>query len=181
MTKDSKFDDPASLIASGPASVADWFRALRAGRLDEWQDSWPLTVAEGASHLARENLDTAWLAVAIEILEDLARSQPEREREANLLSAMNLRGYFIAHLGVDRTGGLLDPAILVRWFSRETEISLDVAREKATRWTRLDVQEIRVLRDIKNRLGVFVELERLGILAPYPELQAWLALRDLLP
>jgi len=119
--------------------------------------------------------------VAIEILEGLADSEQGREREADRLSAMTLRAYFIARLGSDQNGGLLNLEELVRWFLGGTGLSLELAREKAARWKELEVHEIRSLRDIKNRLAVFSELQKRGLLADYPELQHWLSLRASLP
>ena len=173
--------NPTDLIISGPVVVKEWYRALKNGQI-EAPDTWgPLTVAEAASNRARTTLDTEWLATAVEILEDMAKDQPEREREANLISAMHLRGYFMVRLGVQKRDECLDLRILTDWFLSRAGTSLASVKEKASHWQRLDVKEIRALRDIKNRLGVFVELDKSGMLAEYPEIRRWLSLRDLLP
>lgn len=178
---DSKVGSVSSLIDSGPAAVADWYDRLRTGHCEKGQEWWPLTVATAAAGRARDELDSAWRAVAIEILEDLAKEKADRDGAANLLSAMSLRAHFIERLGPGQSGELRDLELLVEWFLARVECTAEVAREKALRWQKLEVSEIRALRDIKNRLAVFVGLDKRGMLARFSEIRPWLDLRDLLP
>ncbi len=83
--------------------------------------------------------------------------------------------------GVTPGDFVLDMDQIVRWFCESLPFSYEAAERKASIWRTLDIQEIRALRGIKNRLRIIAELVTIGRLQPDQELSAWLSLRDKLP
>lgn len=174
-----------ALISSGPEEVRIWLAALRAGTVDPKQ--WNLLIlGQDFCRKAREEWSVPWLRVAVEFHEYLAQSIGGSSGELRLIMAMHLRTLFILRMGVDVREELLPLAPIAEWFLGSLPLSLKqaVAKSavaKSTHWTDLPIEEIRALRAIKNRLGVFERLDEGGLLNAYPDIQAWLAIRAKLP
>jgi hypothetical protein len=174
-----------ALISSGPEGVRIWLAALRAGTVDPKQ--WNLLVlGSDLSRKAREEWTVPWLAVAVEFHGYLAQSIGGWSGELRLITAMSLRAHFILRMGVDAREELLQLAPIAEWFLGSLPLTLEeaVAKSavaKSTHWTDLPMEEIRALRAIKNRLGVFQQLDKGSLLNAYPAIQAWLAIRAKLP
>ena len=175
-----------ALISSGPEEVRIWLAALRAGTVDPKQ--WNLLIlGQDLCRKAREEWSVSWLRVAVELYEYLAQSIGGSSGELRLITAMHLRTLFILRMGgVDAREELLQLAPITEWFLGSLPLTLEqaVAKSavvKSARWTDVPMEEIRALRAIKNRLGVFERLEEGGLLNAYPDIQAWLAIRAKLP
>jgi hypothetical protein len=114
----------------------------------------------------------AWARVAVRIYEVLATETRDLGFE---LSAMHLRVTAIAALGELAEDAVRDPARITDWF----KASLVYSIESALASSRQTLDELRRLRDIKNRLGVIARLASVTTLDA--EAQRWLSIRDQLP
>jgi hypothetical protein len=174
-----------ALISSGPEEVRIWLAALRAGTVDPKQ--WNLLVlGPDLCRKAREEWSVPWLRVVVEFYGYLAQSIGGSPGEQGLITAMHLRTQFILRMGVDVREELLQLAPITEWFLGSLPLTLEqaVAKSavaKSAHWTDLPIEEIRALRAIKNRLGVFERLDKGNLLNAYPDIQAWLAIRAKLP
>jgi hypothetical protein len=168
------------LISSGPEEVRIWLAALRAGTIDPKQ--WNLLYLRSyLSNKAVQELSLEWLAVAIEFLEYIAESIGGKEGEDHLMRAMSVRAHFISHMGVHASQELLQLEPIAEWFLANLPLTLEEAATKSARWTELPIEEIRVLRLMKNRLRVFLPLANGALLDAYPAIKAWLTIRSKLP
>lgn len=165
----------ATLLDTGPAGVRRWMD----GGAGANKATVLLGIAQGAASCARSTLSLDWLEVAIELYERLA--QVEGKGEAGLLAAMHLRAYFIVRLGAGEAHPLLNVSALAEWFRRLAPFSPEEAAARAERWTERPIEQIRELRDLKNRLAVFEELNKAGLLNQLPDIRDWLAIRKQLP
>jgi hypothetical protein len=131
----------------------------------------------------------AWADTAITTYGYLASRSAPKDRHAYQDSAMNLRAYVISRLGAVPENRVLDASEIVDWFFDDLRISLREARERARAWREGSLQRedarqvnrVRQLRRIKNRLAPLALLVESGQLRPAPTLQAWLSLREQLP
>ena len=89
-----------------------------------------------------------------------------------MLSAMHLRSFFIERFAPNPDDEVLRLEGVVAWFRQGLPVSYDQATRLAAHWDRLPIEEIRALRDIKNRLAVFAELGPTGWLDAFPDVKA---------
>ena len=169
------------LLQQEPAKVENWLEGVLLNQLEIPHDFNWLGLAEAASLNARTKNDLNWAKLAVRIYKHLEQTADLREKKALSLSSMNLRAYFIKRFGVLPGDSLLDLTRLVQWFMAQLSLSIDEANEDASRWTKLSIERIRELRDIKNQLAVFEQLANSSCLENYPELNLWLKLRNKLP
>jgi hypothetical protein len=169
-----------ALLSSGPESVRNWFETLKAGRIEPPTQWNLLGLAEGAALRARKELSRDWLRLAVDILEYLARVEG-RSGESRILASMHLRAFFIIRMGENSDEALLTLRPIVEWFRKKVTTPTEQALSASANWSALPIQEIRSLRDIKNMLAVFKELDKAGLLEPYPDIKRWLEIRDQLP
>jgi hypothetical protein len=106
---------------------------------------------------------------------------------------MYLRANMIARLGDVPGHPVLDTSRVTDWFREGLPMPLGEAERAAAEWrerldagkvgemTDAEVEKVRRLRQVKNRLGVIRHLVERGGLTPDPELRAWLTLRERLP
>lgn len=132
---------------------------------------------------ARAQGDLAWAQVAIMIYEWLAAGGGLPPTDGYIDSAMTLRAYMIGKKGPVPGDPVLDMDYIVHWFFENLPISYEEAEHKTAfrRWKTSNIQEIKALRGIKNRLRIIASLVNSGWLQPDQELSAWLSLRDQLP
>jgi hypothetical protein len=190
---DGTENSPASrldaLICSGPEGVGIWLAAVRAGTVDPKQ--WNLlALGSDLYRKAREEWSVPWLAVTVEFHGYLAQSMGGWSGEQRLITAMHLRTQFIHRMGVDAREELLQLAPIAEWFLGSLPLTLEEAVAKSAHWRSdlpieerraFPIKELRALRHIKNRLGVFQQLDQGSLLNAYPAIQAWLAIRANLP
>jgi hypothetical protein len=94
---------------------------------------------------------------------------------------MMLRASLIRHIGAKQGDAILDPAAIVNWFFDNLPLSREEAEQQACNWQNLPIEQIKTLRQIKNRLSVLDLLAEQHLLDAYPELTGWLTLHDRLP
>jgi hypothetical protein len=172
---ESTEDRPASnlddLVSSGPEGVRIWLAALRAGTVDpkEWN---LLVLGSALNRKVREEGTLPWLAVGVEFQRYLAQSIGGWSGERHLITAMSLRTQFILRMGVDAREELLQLEPIVEWFLGSLPLTLEETVAKSAHWIDLPVEEIRALRGIKNRLGVFQQSDNDSLLNAYPAIAA---------
>lgn len=172
-----------NLLQQSPSQVIAWLESVWTGQQQAPEKFNWLGLAEVTAAQARAQGDQAWAQVAIMIYEWLAASGSLAPTDEYIDSAMTLRAYMIGKKGPVPGDPVLDMDYIVRWFFENLPISYEEAEHKAAfrRWRTANIQEIKALRGIKNRLRVIASLVNSGRLQPDQELNAWLSLRDQLP
>ncbi len=140
-----------------------------------------LGLAEAATFEAQSASDLVWAGVAISVYERLAAEANSSTQESLIISAMLLRVSMIARFGSVPGHLVLDIDQIMRWFCTQQMMSWDSVAEKAANWRSCNIEEIRELRRIKNRLRVISMLAESHKYILNPELNNWLSLRDKLP
>jgi len=184
MMKTSGSDMWTALVARGPAAVKRWLADVEPGQQPSSQRIDWLGLAELAASKARAQLDLEWADIALAIYEPLARKMDRQSRKESLMySAMNLRAFLITRLGATEGQPILDPQAIVNWFFDNLATSFDQASTDAAHWRTLDIQRVRELRWIKNRLAPIKLLMDSGTCPrdSCPELNRWLRIRSQLP
>lgn len=168
------------LLALGPARLDAWLNAQGrvpgSGEGVHWQG-----LAESAARRARAELSLEWARVALRLYahwSDLM--EDDGVRESARLSAMFLQAWLIRNLGAEEGDPVLDLAALACRFEEGLTLSVADARREAAVWQALDLDRVRTLRRIKDRLKPF-ELLPAGLLDDIPRVRAWLAIRAELP
>lgn len=169
------------LVSSSPTELHHWLTAIDAGNTEAPECFNWLGLAQAAGHRARTDLNLEWAAIAVALYTRLAKSNSGRKRDQLLVDVMHIRAFFIKRMGSSPGHPVLDIQDLVAWFLSTLTISLAQAQRMTEHWEHLTIEEIRTLRDIKNRLAVFVNLRQDEWIEPYPELKDWLAVREQLP
>ena|SRR5438876_5265581 len=161
--------------------VQAWLDSVWSGQQQAPDDpNWWQAVAYDAAQKARLGSDLTWAQVATSVYDHLATQADNAGRNSFMLSSMMLRADMISRLGVVPGHPVLDIDNISRWFFDSLEIPYEEASRQADAWTELQVEDIRKLRAIKNRLGVIKLLSDEGLLDD-TELSKWLLLRDKLP
>ncbi len=192
------------LLQQNAEQVQSWLRSVWAEQQQVPEKFNWLGLAEGAAFNARElarksdeyhSSSLAWAELAASVYEFLAKKYPELS-EQYLSSLMTLRAYMIIKFGSVIGNPVLDIEKIVNWFFDNLEISYQDALIKATDWREAlstnnaeeiqkkfetDLEEIRRLRVIKNRLGVIKLLSESQEFRPNKELTAWISLWKQLP
>lgn len=137
-----------------------------------------LGLAEARAFDAQVDADLESVEIAVSIYEQLAKQTPEGG-ESFLLSAMMLRASMINKLGVHSGHSLLEVEPIILWFFKSLTLSYSEAKAKAKNWQSCDINEIRELRRIKNRLGVISVLAQAIDLDE--NIKNWLSLTNKLP
>jgi hypothetical protein len=168
--------------------VLAWLKQVWSGQLQSPENFNWHGFAEAAAFDARSNLDNSslvsslsWAEVATSVYEHLGNSASESAAELYRNSSMLLRTAMIAKLGSVPGNPVLDIDQVVNWFFNELKISPDEANKKATNWRNCNIQEIRELRKIKNRLNIISVLIESDKLTPNQKLSTWLSLKSKLP
>ena len=184
MTNSSGSDMWTTLLASAPSAVKRWLTNVEPGQQSPSQKFDWLGLAEATASKARSEMDLDWAEIAISIYNQLARKVDSPSRKESLMySQMNLRAFFISRLGPTANHLVLDPQPIVKWFFDNLRISVEEASEKASHWTELDIESIRELRRIKNRLAPIKLLKDARMLPQDFDsmLSSWLGIRSQLP
>lgn len=169
------------LLSLGPAKLKSWLESSEADNKKAREGLNLLGLAQAAALRARTDLDLEWAEVSGMLYKKLASSACTQERDALLLDMMNLRAFFIKRMGTNRKSPILEFDDLATWFLGNLPVSLEEAKEKCGRLEQLHIEDIRALRQVKNRLAAFKELEQFSWIDAYPEIKEWLAIRQKLP
>jgi hypothetical protein len=185
-------DDLQRLLRGDAFAARDWLKhAVEGGAGLPGDFDW-YGFAEGAAHNAGSSVDDAavadaWAGVALVVYERLAAASGDAFTGFTFeLSAMNLKARLISRFGQAGGHPVRDYASLVSWFLRgAAPMSFDDVERAARnlrqlpvdRWSE-QIERVRSLRRIKNRLNVFRWLQSP---APPAEIRRWLTLWDLLP
>lgn len=163
-----------------PSKIIELIRSIKEERVSIPENFNWLGLAQVSSLNARTDKtnNLLWAMVAIEAYNFSMKNVDCRE--SNLRSIMFLRVYFIERYGSKINDPILDFNQVVQWFFQSLTISLNEAKEIADNWNELDIDKIKELRKIKNRLAVFKELST-SLLEPYPELREWIMIYNKLP
>lgn len=141
-------------------------------------------VAEGSAFRALRAFDDderpialAWSKLAIRVYEALEASTGHSSFGH---SAMLARLNAIRRAGASDGDWIRDPAIIVNWFLKGLERTVESACEAAALpLAEQSLAELRRLREIKNRLNVLRELA--AVVPVGSEVERWLAIRERLP
>jgi hypothetical protein len=177
--------DPQTLLAGNALAAQRWLENAETNQASVPSDfNWHGFAEVAAMNARLESTMSdaeAWASISVRVYERLAsEGKPGASFE---LSAMNLRAWMIRRYGASDENPIRDLAKLVAWFRTRIPMPLpDVERETAQlralpveRWSeQLDL--LRTLRALKNRINVFRTLEDLP-----DEIRPWLDLWSLLP
>jgi len=176
------------LVRQDASDVKNWLKRIWSKQEEVPEDFNWLGLAEAAAFNARSgkgnasNLpDLAWAEIATSIYDDLAAKANRGTGESFINSSMLLRAGMIAELGAVSGHPVLDGNQIIQWFFHSLTMSLDEAAKNAENWKKLNIDEIRELRRIKNRLKVILVLAKSKKFIPNEELRAWIDLRERLP
>lgn len=177
-----------AILQKGPEVISAMLGA--AGRPLSATVNWLGLAFAAADHAldAFESGQTAagleWSRCATGVYDALAIDFPDH-RHGYERSSMCARVNAIRNAGPVSGDPVLDPSVVTKWFLTSLDQSLQSAVQQSRRFRahlageKLDVEELRALRLIKNRLNVVVHLA--STVEFEPELQEWLDVRDLLP
>jgi len=174
----------SDLLAGGKSAVMQWIVNVPPGQQSLSQKFDWLGLAEAAALNARFELDLDWAKIAISIYDQLAKKvESKSQRESLMYSQMNLRAFLIARLGAVPGHPILDPQPIINWFFDSLTLTVEEASERAARWTDLEIERVRELRRIKNRLSPIKVLKEANMLPhdSYSSLSSWLSIRSQLP
>jgi len=172
-----------------PATLETYPAARRAALQEALlvEHTWLRDDGEGSAWLAQALDARRWGEAAIAVYDLLTGKTASRERRGYQDSAMQLRAYLMARIGIipgDRVLGSDDLLFYsfdgLRFDADEARVRANMvrerlgARERAPRLTR----DLQALRAIKNRLAPLALLVDSGQLRPPRSLQPWLELRD---
>ena len=171
----------SQLLERDPNDLCTWVQEAQEGRKSVPDDFNWLGLAECAGQNAQKSdaADLVWARIAVAVYEALANEHPD---SSFLLSAMFIRARMIGLLGPRARDAVLDPDTIRDWFSKDLSFGADeaVARSEAA-WKSRNVDELRTLRRIKNKIAVIEHL-RSGKRTPaLDEYTGWLAVQDKLP
>ncbi|HIK09310.1 MAG TPA: hypothetical protein IGS52_03410 [Oscillatoriaceae cyanobacterium M33_DOE_052] len=125
-----------------------------------------------------------WAEIATKIYDRLAAIADKSKSgsgESLRISSMMLRAGMIDKFGVVDHHPVLDINIILQWFRQNLNLSCEEVEKKAANWRVLPVEEIRELRQLKNRLQVISAINDSNKFGLEPEIKAWLSLREKLP
>ncbi len=140
-----------------PKIILSWLINALSGQLTPNQDINWLSLAEIASFKANQNNDLKWAEISIKIYDYLAEKSDKKKRgsgESFKLSAMMLRSLMMQRLGTSVNDEILDINIILAWFKDSLNLSFKDVLIKTENWRTLPIENIRELRQIKNRLKV---------------------------
>jgi len=183
------------LLQKSPTSVLQWL-----GDVDEGKRRVPLGfnwlgLAEAAADFARKSdvksSNLEWARAAVAAYEQLMRAD-EGTRNFGEDSSMMLRAAMIGIFGPAKGDSVLDPDTILRWFTKDLDVTLPDAKESVDRWRSLgcharseaygrELTLVRRLRRVKNRLRAIDALSRVSGVTLTDYLRQWLALREELP
>jgi hypothetical protein len=181
MGKPQKTELLNQLLQQKPAQVEAWLQNVRSGQENMPEGFNWLGLAESAAFNARSEADLTWAKVAISIYEELANRSNDSDRHSFMLSSLNLRAYMVARLGVIPGDAILDSDKIIHYFLSTLKFPYEWVEKKVSNWTRLELEDIKELRRIKNYLGVIRFLMESGKHDCNPKLKNWLSLQEKLP
>lgn len=176
------------ILQEDAESVLAWLKSLESGHSSPPEGFNWLGLAEAASCDAREGdrnhpnkANIKWAEVATKVYDRLAESANADTKDSFMNSSMMLRAAMIVKFGAVPSHPVLDLDLILRWFNDSLKMSYSEAAIKAANWKKCQIEEIRELRQIKNRLRVISVLADSDKLLLNPEIKSWLSLLDKLP
>lgn len=177
------------LIQRDATFVKNWLQGALDDELESSQNFNWLGLAEvaGANACNASSDNLLWAEIAVFVYEKLATGKKASEAHYFLDSAMRLRALMICRFDSVSGHPVLDVHALVHWFISNLNISYEEAEEKSsflkihTANMANQIDDLRQLRRIKNRLAVLSMLVECQKLQPDKNLSAWLSLRSMLP
>jgi hypothetical protein len=178
------------ILEQNAESVLIWVNNIFSGQTPQPQDFNWLLLADVSSAKARKGqngsglFDRTWAEVATTIYDRLAIIAEQKKPgsgESFRISSMMLRAGAIAQLGVVPNDSVADVNLILQWFWDNIKESREDVEQKTANWKTLPVEEIRELRQLKNRLKVIAALAKSNKYVLDAEIKTWLALREKLP
>ena len=167
------------VLAMQPENAMGWIEREGAA-LAPGAFNW-LGFAESAAAKAHRTDEPLWAAVSLRAYDRwVSIAMDDNAALSSRTSTMNLRAYFINRLGPLKGDEVRDLDALVAQFEEGLEGTPQTVAQKARGWTELPVEEIRLLRQIKNRITP-MELLESELLQPYPRVLHWIEIKSLLP
>ena len=180
--------DLTPIRKGGPVGVEHWLRQVERSEVQVPGPNAVIGIGELAAEEAYAHANVEWAKASIHAYELSARFFPESAQSA-ITKAMLLRAWFIAKLGSIEEDPLLDARVVTDAFLADLPCSHEEALERISQWkredlplaSRLPIDDVRKLRDVKNRLPAIRLLFESGNLAPDSPLRNWLAIQADLP
>ena len=174
------------LLTKDSLTVQRWLDAVLSDHeavSDEF--NW-LGLAQSSAQNARGESDRVealkWAAISLSVYRYLATERGVKGGfNSYELSAMYLRAAMICQFGVVIDHPVLDIQAIITWFRERTSFEREKLVSMTDKWRLLAIEQIRALRQIKNRLSVIELLMDNGYLQDESELQEWVMLKKQLP
>ena len=162
--------------------VLEWLSLVSSGAVTPDSDFHWLGLAATATSRMQNASDweymKSWARVAVQIYELLAKDDPKFQ-----LSAMRARSYAIIKHGSKVGDDLLDTNTIIDWFFSTVHFQPEEAKIKSDQfWPRVreqgirkeDMETIREVRYVKNKLAIFKELIDVGVKINDERIDEWL-------
>ena len=164
------------LVVASPATLKEWLDHVDTGAsAAPPRFNW-LGLAQVTHGAAQRSLDLDGALLAVRLYRKWG--QDSGDHEDALYRTMRLRGYLINRLGSRPGHPVLDLFELIEWFrKRLPSISAEQAPQRPTDLRQMNIEDIRTLRAVKNRLGTFDDIP----LEEYPDVGTWRTIRSKLP
>ncbi|MBW4577689.1 MAG: hypothetical protein KME08_20850 [Aphanothece sp. CMT-3BRIN-NPC111] len=190
------------LLQQDATQVQAWLKSIWTGQQQipeefNWQGLAYIAAdkARGDSTSTSDSPSLEWAKVAISVYDLLAKKYSESSGfDSFIRSSMMLRAYLILKLGATPGDLVLDPNLIVNWFFDNLKISFKEAWTIASDWRTLSrdkfkelmqnkqqIEKLRELREIKNRLGAIKLLSQSKQFTLDEEISNWLSLQEKLP
>ncbi|HLP91157.1 MAG TPA: hypothetical protein VK184_21580 [Nostocaceae cyanobacterium] len=176
------------LLLQNPSDVKVWLKRVWLDQEKVPEEFNWLGLAEAAAFEARSGernvtntSNIFWAEIAISVYDYLASQANSGTGESFIISSMLLRAAMIADYGSVFGHPVLDSNQIIHWFFHSLKMSLDEVIQNTANWKDNNIENIRELRRIKNRLKVILVLTESDKFKPDEELKAWLSLREKLP
>ena len=174
------------LLTKDSLTVQRWLDAVLSDHeavSDEF--NW-LGLAQSSAQKARAQSDRVealkWATIALSVYRYLATKRDVKSVSNSYeLSAMSLRAAIICKFGIIIDHPVQNIQTIVTWFGERTSFERDKLILVIDKWRLLPIEQIRELRQIKNRLSVIELLMDNGYLQDEKDLQEWVILKKQLP
>ncbi|WP_161938056.1 hypothetical protein [Mastigocoleus testarum] len=169
------------LVGKDVQFVKKWLEAVLADESKILNDFNWLGFAEVSASNAKRLKSLDWADISIRAYEKLLSEHSEDMGKSFYISSMILRTSMIGMFGPSKGHPILDVDTIISWFNKYTKIPFEVAKSKSASRERCTIEDLRQLRNIKNRLAVISELSKIKDVQLDEYLQKWLDIRGDLP
>ncbi len=175
---------PNDLAQYSPDEIRSWLAFAWGGQLGELKDfNWL-----GLSEMLTTRVTSTAPAIAIEwaylaktVFDFLLGRVSTDQKESLMISQMMMRAYLIRALGDVPNDSVLSVDQIVRWFIEGLTLKFPEVLQMTANISGLKIEDIRILRKLKNRLSILMFLYTDTGLSIDGHMQDWLGIHSKLP